>query len=96
MLGFKDAKETVEFIIKTNLGRVIDGKEKKAIVPIIVGDRGIGKTALASTIAKDNGFQFFNIDGNLLKEGEIGGLPVVSSTSDTEIENIMASKGIHR
>lgn len=46
-------------------------------VPLIVGESGIGKTALAREIAKANDWHLIIIDGNLLKEGEIGGLPTV-------------------
>lgn len=48
-------------------------------VPLIVGESGIGKTALAREIAKENNFSLIVIDGNLLKEGEIGGLPTIES-----------------
>ena len=44
-------------------------------VPLVVGESGIGKTALAKEIAKENNWSLIVIDGNLLKEGEIGGLP---------------------
>ncbi|MGL6120663.1 MAG: ATP-binding protein, partial [Fusobacteriaceae bacterium] len=46
-------------------------------VPLIVGHAGIGKTTLVKKIAKKHGAHFVSIDANLLKEGEIGGLPVV-------------------
>ena len=48
-------------------------------VPLVVGESGIGKTALAKKIAKENDWRLIVIDGNLLKEGEIGGLPTVES-----------------
>jgi len=48
-------------------------------VPLIVGESGIGKTALAKKIAKENNWSLIVIDGNLLKEGEIGGLPMIES-----------------
>jgi len=50
-------------------------------VPLIVGESGIGKTALAKELARQNGWSLIVIDGNLLKEGEIGGLPTVESYS---------------
>lgn len=46
-------------------------------VPLIVGETGIGKTALAKELAETNGWSLIVIDGNLLKEGEIGGLPTI-------------------
>ncbi|WP_419741551.1 ATP-binding protein [Paraclostridium dentum] len=48
-------------------------------VPLVVGESGIGKTALAKKVAKENDWSLIVIDGNLLKEGEIGGLPTVES-----------------
>ena len=44
-------------------------------VPLLVGETGIGKTSLAHQLAEKHGWTLINIDGNLLKEGEIGGLP---------------------
>ena len=46
-------------------------------VPLIVGESGIGKTALAKALANQNNWHLVVIDGNLLKEGEIGGLPTI-------------------
>lgn len=46
-------------------------------VPLIVGESGIGKTALAIEIAQENNWSLVVINGNLLKEGEIGGLPTI-------------------
>lgn len=46
-------------------------------VPLIIGESGIGKTALAREITKKNNYILITIDANLLKEGEIGGLPTV-------------------
>ncbi|WP_455537781.1 AAA family ATPase [Terrisporobacter sp.] len=46
-------------------------------VPLVVGESGIGKTALAKRLAKENNWSIVVIDANLLKEGEIGGLPTV-------------------
>lgn len=46
-------------------------------VPLIVGESGIGKTALAKRLAMEEKLTLVSIDGNLLKEGEIGGLPTI-------------------
>ena len=48
-------------------------------VPLVVGESGIGKTALAKELANKNNWSLIIIDGNLLKEGEIGGLPTIES-----------------
>lgn len=46
-------------------------------VPLIVGHTGIGKTALLQQLAIDIDAHLITIDANLLKEGEIGGLPTL-------------------
>lgn len=48
-------------------------------VPLLIGETGIGKTALAAELADENDWCLINIDGNILKEGEIGGLPTVEN-----------------
>lgn len=54
---------------------VLDSNE----VPLIIGESGIGKTSLVKHIADKQSYHLVTIDGNLLKEGEIGGLPVVEN-----------------
>ena len=66
-MNFIDTLQSVELILATGE------------VPLVVGESGIGKTALAKKIADDNSWGLIVIDGNLLKEGEIGGLPTVES-----------------
>lgn len=66
-MNFIDTLKSVELVLSTGE------------VPLVVGESGIGKTALAKKLAKDNGWTLVTIDGNLLKEGEIGGLPTVES-----------------
>ena len=46
-------------------------------VPLIIGEAGIGKTALVKELKKRTNSNLVTIDANLLKEGEIGGLPIV-------------------
>lgn len=66
-------------------------------VPLIIGESGIGKTSLVKRIAKENEYYLVTIDANLLKEGEIGGLPVVDNRTTiyathhklVEIENVL-------
>lgn len=65
-MKFSEVLETSDLIIAAN------------DVPLIIGESGIGKTALAHTLARNNSYQLVTIDANLLKEGEIGGLPTVS------------------
>lgn len=66
-MNFIDTLNSVELVLAT--------KE----VPLVVGESGIGKTALANKLASENNWSLVVIDGNLLKEGEIGGLPTVES-----------------
>lgn len=64
-MNFTDTLKSVDLVLSTGE------------VPLIVGESGIGKTALAKELAKENHWSLIVIDGNLLKEGEIGGLPTV-------------------
>lgn len=66
-MNFKDILISAELVLETGE------------VPLIIGESGIGKTALAKKLANKNNFKLVVIDGNLLKEGEIGGLPTIES-----------------
>lgn len=66
-MNFTDTLKSVELVLATGE------------VPLVVGESGIGKTALAKELAKENNWSLIVIDGNLLKEGEIGGLPTVET-----------------
>ncbi|MBY2478979.1 ATP-binding protein [Clostridioides difficile] len=66
-MNFIDTLKSVDLILSTRE------------VPLIVGESGIGKTALAKKLAEENNWSLVVIDGNLLKEGEIGGLPTIES-----------------
>lgn len=66
-MNFIDTLKSVDLVLATGE------------VPLIVGETGIGKTALAQEIAHENNWSLIVIDGNLLKEGEIGGLPTIES-----------------
>lgn len=69
-------------------------------VPLVVGESGIGKTALAKEVAHKNQWNLVVIDGNLLKEGEIGGLPTVEAyksidNTGNQIEKKMTVYAVH-
>lgn len=66
-MNFTEAINTIELVIMTD------------DVPLIIGESGIGKTSMVRQIAKSNNLAIVNIDANLLKEGEIGGLPFVNN-----------------
>ena len=66
-MNFKDTLISAELVLETGE------------VPLIIGESGIGKTALAKKLANKNNFKLVVIDGNLLKGGEIGGLPTIES-----------------
>ncbi len=66
-MNFTDTLRSVQLVLSTGE------------VPLIVGESGIGKTALAKEIAKENNWSLIIINGNLLKEGEIGGLPTIEA-----------------
>lgn len=64
-MNFEDTLKSTELVLATGE------------VPLIVGESGIGKTAMARAIATKKDWSLVVIDGNLLKEGEIGGLPTI-------------------
>jgi hypothetical protein len=66
-MNYIDTLESAELVISTGE------------VPLLVGESGIGKTALAKELAQRNDWSLIVIDGNLLKEGEIGGLPTIET-----------------
>lgn len=70
-MNFIDTLKSVDLVLSTNE------------VPLVVGESGIGKTALTKKLAKENNWSLVVIDGNLLKEGEIGGLPTIESYTTT-------------
>lgn len=70
-MNFTDTLKSVELVLATGE------------VPLIVGESGIGKTALAKELAAKQHWSLIVIDGNLLKEGEIGGLPTIETSIDT-------------
>lgn len=78
-MNFNDALLTVNLVIKSGA------------VPLIIGESGIGKTSLVRELGKKEGYYVVNIDGNLLKEGEIGGLPTVEEYT-TNIDGIYSNK----
>ena len=87
-MNFLDTFRSVELILATGE------------VPLVVGESGIGKTALASKIAEENGWSLVVIDGNLLKEGEIGGLPTIESyttfdSNGNKVEKKMTIYSVH-
>ena len=63
----------------TDTIRSVDLVLQAGEVPLLVGETGIGKTSLAHELAKQHDWSLVMIDGNLLKEGEIGGLPTVKT-----------------
>lgn len=66
-MNFIDTLHSVELVLASGA------------VPLLVGETGIGKTALAKDVAQKNDWILVSIDGNLLKEGEIGGLPTIET-----------------
>ena len=71
-MNFIDTMASVELVLAANQ------------VPLLVGETGIGKTSLAARVATVHDWELVTIDGNLLKEGEIGGLPTVESVTHAD------------
>ncbi|WP_426348414.1 ATP-binding protein [Alloiococcus sp. CFN-8] len=80
-MNFKETLKTLELVIKTRE------------VPLIIGESGIGKTSLIKKLCRKEGYYLITIDANLLKEGEIGGLPTVE---EAEIHGPQGSRKIKR
>lgn len=76
----------------TNTLKSVDLVLSTGEVPLIVGESGIGKTALAKEIAIINNYSLVVIDGNLLKEGEIGGLPTIDSYEVVNQQGVIEQK----
>ncbi|ERI90024.1 hypothetical protein HMPREF1982_04291 [Clostridiales bacterium oral taxon 876 str. F0540] len=64
-MNFTDALMTTELALESGA------------VPLLIGESGIGKTALIKKLCSKKEYYNIVIDGNMLKEGEIGGLPTV-------------------
>ena len=79
-MNFAETLKSVELVLATRE------------VPLVVGESGIGKTALAKVLAKEKGWSLIVIDGNLLKEGEIGGLPTVEAYSTVDVNGNQIEK----
>ncbi len=79
-MNFVETLKSVELVLATRE------------VPLVVGESGIGKTALAKVLAKEKEWSLIVIDGNLLKEGEIGGLPTVESYSSMDVNGNQVEK----
>ena len=79
-MNFVETLKSVELVLATRE------------VPLVVGESGIGKTALAKALAKEKEWSLIVIDGNLLKEGEIGGLPTVESYSSMDVNGNQVEK----
>ena len=75
LLDYDKAKNAV---ILTILG-------SKYRVPMIMGERGVGKSAMVQDIARELHANLITIDANVLKEGEIGGLPMIYNGSSSII-----------
>lgn len=87
-MNFTDTLKSIDLVLSTGE------------VPLIVGESGIGKTALAKEIAQDNNWSLIVINGNLLKEGEIGGLPTIESypglnSKENEVEKKATVYAVH-
>lgn len=78
-MNFTDALLSIELVLESGA------------VPILIGESGIGKTALIKSMCTQKDYYNIIIDGNMLKEGEIGGLPTVEDYV-TIIDGRQASK----
>ena len=70
-MNFKDALMTCELVFESGA------------VPLLIGESGIGKTALVKKLSQLKEAHLIGVDANLLKEGEIGGLPTTETYTIT-------------
>ena len=70
-MNFKDALMTCELVFESGA------------VPLLIGESGIGKTALVKKLSQLKEAHLIGVDANLLKEGEIGGLPTTETYNIT-------------
>lgn len=83
-MNFNEALICTELVIESNA------------VPLIVGESGIGKTSLIKKIGRENKYHIITIDGNMLKEGEIGGLPTIEDyTANVNGENVKLKRTVY-
>jgi MoxR-like ATPases len=83
-MNFLDSMLTADLVINSEA------------VPLLIGESGIGKTALVKALAGRKGYYYINIDGNMLKEGEIGGLPIVADyTVNVDGKDVMRKKTVY-
>lgn len=81
MLSYANARKVVELAMEAGS------------TPILIGEAGIGKTTMMYTIGKEKDMEVFLIEGTLLKEGELGGLPTVVEYTDQDLDRIMKMQG---
>ena len=72
MISINEAKRLVKRALLANLAT---DKRDLAITPLVSGRHGIGKSQMVKSIAKELGGVCITIEGGILKEGEITGLP---------------------
>ena len=85
-LNYENAKKAV---MLTMLG-------SKYRVPMLIGERGVGKTAMMEDIAKEMNANLITIDANVLKEGEVGGLPHIYSSKNFALSTQAIISGLSR
>lgn len=86
-MNFEDALLSVELVLESGA------------VPLLIGESGIGKTSLIKKLCRKKNYYGITLDGNMLKEGEIGGLPTVDEYSITlkgrEIKRKKTTYAVH-
>lgn len=72
MSTVNEAKRLVKRVLLAN---IVSDKPNLALTPLVSGKHGIGKSAMIKSIAEELGGTCITIEGGVLKEGEITGLP---------------------
>ncbi len=72
MISINEAKRLIKRILLAN---IVSDKPNLALTPLVSGKHGIGKSAMIKSIAEELGGVCITIEGGILKEGEITGIP---------------------
>lgn len=82
MISINEAKRLIKRALLSN---IVCTKPDLAVTPLVSGKHGIGKSAMIKSIAADLGGVCITVEGGILKEGEITGIPYQYKDDDGRI-----------
>lgn len=78
MAGIQETKKLVKEVSLVN----VYANNTMKLTPIIVGRHGVGKSQIMASLAEETSGLAIIIEGGVLKEGEITGIPLVTGNSE--------------